>query len=331
LRKEKRDEKMSFEVFICYKELTGAKLAENLREALMERKIKAFVAHKDIPTKTKYSVEWCEIRNRAIQESQTFVMLVTWLFEDSQPIIEEINLAKKYEEKDFMIFRRKQQSNDISMDLGNDVMLHLKNKQQIPFEDSGDLINLFLDEYAKHEKKSLFEISKNEQTENKSINESPLEISRNEQTDKKEELPSNQTPLIHYQITQSIQNTILKRSLPDVGFNIRNWNSYPLKAKVEARVILDGVNLGLIKGSERMGKYLGYYDGKTEWNLNPYMQVFGHFTLHEEFSKKPNESLSIEVKVTLEDLNGQKFEYLPVCWTYMKDTNDWFYEPTGDC
>ena len=123
----------------------------------------------------------------------------------------------------------------------------------------------------------------------------------------------------------------MKRSLPDVGFNIRNWNSYPLKAKVEARVILAGVDIGFIKGSERMGKYLGYYDGKTTWNLNPYMQVFGHFTLPEEFSKKPTESLTIEVKVVLEDLTGQKFEYLPVCWTYDKKTYDWFYEPTGDC
>jgi hypothetical protein len=155
----------------------------------------------------------------------------------------------------------------------------------------------------------------------------PSDIPRNVKTD----IKPNQAPLIHYQITQSIQNTNLKRSLPDVGFNIRNWNSYPLKAKVQARVFLAGVDLGLIKGSERMGKYLGYYDGKTTWHLNPYTQFFGHFSLPKEFSEKPNESLTIEVKVTLEDLNGQKFEYLPVCWTYDKKTKDWFYEPTGDC
>jgi hypothetical protein len=310
---------MSFEVFICYKKSTGGTLAENLRDALKEKGIKAFVAHKDIPTKYKFPEEWNERRNQAIRECKTFVMIVTWLFEDSPEIIKEINLVKQYKEKDVMVFRRKQQSHDISIDLGNDVLVALKDKEQIPFDDSADLINLFLDNYPRLEKQT--------------INELPLNTPLDKQTVEKQPDSSHTkvTPLIHYQITQSIQNTNLKRLLPDVGFNIRNWNSYPLKATVQAKVILAGNDLGLIKGSKRMGKYLGYYDGKTTWNLNPYIQFFGHFSLPEEYSKKPDDRLTIEVKVSLEDLNGQKFEYLPVCWTYMKDTKDWFYEPTGDC
>jgi hypothetical protein len=46
--------KMSFEVFICYKELTGAPLAEKLREALKELGIKAFVAHMTFLQNTNY-------------------------------------------------------------------------------------------------------------------------------------------------------------------------------------------------------------------------------------------------------------------------------------
>ena len=303
---------MSFEVFICYKKLTGTELAEGLKEALWEiGKIKAFVASKDIPTEAEYSKEWKAVRNQAILECRTFVMLVTYGFENSPEIIEEIKLARHTPERKYMVFRWKKRDHDISVNLGNEV-LPLQKFNQMPFSNLGELNNYFFDNYPTLQKEYM--------------NELPLETPQNNK-----DLKPNLTPLVHYQITQSIQNTTLKRQLPDVGFNIRNWNSYPLKAKVVAKVILAGVDLGPIKGSTRMGKYLGYYDGKTTWNLNPYIQFFGHFGLPEEFSKKPTESLTIEVKVSLEDLNGQKFEYLPVCWTYDKVTKDWFYEPTGDC
>jgi hypothetical protein len=304
---------MSFEVFICYKKLTGTELAEGLKEALWEiGKINAFVASKDIPTKAEYSKEWKAVRNKAIFECRTFVMLVTYGFENSPEIIEEIKLARQNAEIKYMVFRWKKRDHDISVKLGSDEVLHLQKFNQIPFSNLGELNNYFFDNYPTLEKES--------------INELPLETPRNEKTD----LKPNRTPLIHYQITQSIQNTNLKRLLPDVGFNIRNWNSYPLKAKVKARVILSGKDIGLVKGSKRMGKYLGYYDGKTTWNLNPYIQFFGHFNVH-EYSKRTDDSLTIEVTVSLEDLKGEKFEYLPICWTYDKKINDWFYEPTSDC
>lgn len=302
---------MSFELFICHKISSANYLAEPLRDALFDiQKIKAFVSSKDIPTEFEYSEKWREFRNQAILGCRRFVMLVTYGFEISPEVIEEIRLARQADKK-FMIFRWKERNHDISVNLGNEV-IYLQQYNQIPFSNAGELINAFFDNYPKLKEP---------------MNELPLELPRDTKTDSQ----PNKTPLIHYEITQSIQNTNLKRSLPDVGFNIRNWDSYPLKAKVEARVILAGANLGLIKGSERMGKYLGYYDGKTTWNLNPYVQFFGHFSLPEEFSKKPDDRITIEVKVSLEDLNGQKFEYLPICWTYMKDTNDWFYEPIGDC
>lgn len=51
-------------MFICHKTLTADYLAEGLREALSEEKIKAFVANKDIPTKFKHTEKWSEFRNK---------------------------------------------------------------------------------------------------------------------------------------------------------------------------------------------------------------------------------------------------------------------------
>jgi hypothetical protein len=305
--------KVSFEVFICHKKSSGGTYAENLKDALWDiGQIKAFVASKDLPNWVEYSAKWREFRNKAILGCQTFLMLVTYGFETSPEIIDEIKLARTNTQANFMVFRWKSRDHNILVNLGDEV-LPLQKYNQLPFSDLGELVNGFFDKYPR--------------LETKRTNELPLETPKDTVIKAKE----NETPLVNYKITQSIQNTNIKRRLPDVGFNITNWNSYPLKAKVQARVILAGNDLGLIKGSERMGKYLGYYDGETTWNLNPYIHFFGHFSLPAEYSRNPDNSLTIEVKVSLEDLKGQKFEYLPVCWTYDKDSNDWFYEPTGDC
>jgi hypothetical protein len=56
-----------------------------------------------IPAKYKFHEEWNEIRDQAIRECKTFVMIVTWLFESSPEIINEINLVKQYKDKDFLV------------------------------------------------------------------------------------------------------------------------------------------------------------------------------------------------------------------------------------
>ena len=138
-------------------------------------------------------------------------------------------------------------------------------------------------------------------------------------------------PIVHFKITQAVQNNpMIKRNIPNVGFNIRSWNDSPIKAKVKARVFLGDKDLGLIKGSRRSGKYMGYYDGKTLWNLNPYQVVFGNFNVP-EICVNTDEDLRIEIRVTLLDIKGQEHELLPVSWTFMRNKNAWFFEPTGDC
>jgi hypothetical protein len=311
---------MSYEVFVCYKKSSGGNYAGDFKDAIFDIEgITLFVAHKDLPHLAPYSAEWREIRDKAIRECRVFLMLVTYGFEKSPEVIEEIKLASKYEaNKLFVVCRWKNRIHDISVKIG-DATLPLQRYTQIPFSNLDELVNSFLDSYH-------LQFDRNPKLVRERTDESRAETKSNEA-----ELKPSPTPLVSYHITQSLYNTELKRPLPDVGFTIRNWNQYPLRALIEAKVILGGKDLGLVKGCMRMGKYLGYYDGKTVWNLNPYQSVFGHFSLPEECSKKLHEGLTIEVKVSLEDLSGHRFEYLPVCWTYDKDSKDWFYEPTSDC
>jgi len=138
-------------------------------------------------------------------------------------------------------------------------------------------------------------------------------------------------PLVHFNITQAVQNNpMIKRRLPNVGFNIRNSSDSPVRAKVKARVFLGSRDLGLVEGSQRGGKYMGYYDGKILWNLNPYTIFFGNFSVP-KICAETDENLRIEVSVTLIDIDGQEHKLLPVSWTFMRDKNDWFLEPAGDC
>ena len=111
---------------------------------------------------------------------------------------------------------------------------------------------------------------------------------------------------------------------------MRSWNDSPIRVRVKAKVFLGKENLGLVKGIERTGKYIGYYDGKTSWNLNPYQVVFGHFSVP-EMCATSDEVLRIEVEVILIEMNGREHELLPVGWTFMRDKNAWFFEPTADC
>jgi hypothetical protein len=82
----------------------------------------------------------------------------------------------------------------------------------------------------------------------------------------------------------------------------------------------------VIKGEYRGKKCMGYYDGETPWNLNPYSLFFGHFSIPRECVNS-REILTIEVSTAFENIDGKGFKYLPVAWTYMRDKNQWFYEP----
>lgn len=298
---------MPYDVFICYKRLSGDDLAERLRNALRENQISAFVDDFDIPKEYKLTEKWWQYRDQAITDCGTFVMIVTKGFEKSPPIIQEMKLAESHKRK-FMCFRWTDLKPEILIDLG-DQKLNLKDIQQIEFRTPADLVRQFFACYEGEYQGELGEITKH--------------------TTKPQLTPTlkeNPPPLVHYGITQQIQNTEYQRKLPDVGFYIRSTHDHPIRTRVKARVILGDKDLGMEKGAVRNGKYMGYYNGKTQWNLNPYSLVFGHFSIPQECVQS-KETLTIEVRVSLEDQNGQTFEYLPVAFTYMPKINSWFFEP----
>jgi len=137
-----------------------------------------------------------------------------------------------------------------------------------------------------------------------------------------EEHTRHLVPPIHFEITQNIAiNPRLNRTFPDVGFNLSHLgDSLPVKAKVEAKIILGEKDLGLIET-----KY-GYYSGEAEWNLNPHTLIFGHFNVPKECADS-TEDLKIEVRVTIIDQYDREHKYLPQCWTYVRKDNYWFIEP----
>jgi hypothetical protein len=297
-----------YEVFICYKRHSADDLAKRLKEALEDYNISAFVDTIDIPKKYKSTEKWWQSRDQAICDCETFAMIVTVGFEKSPEIAKEIKLARD-EDKRLMCFRWTDLKPNLVINLGDET-LNAKDWEQIEFSEAGELVRKFFDNYQKEEVKAP---------------KAPKEEFLHAITSHKIPEPSH-PPLVHFEITQSIRNTTIQRRLPDVGFNIRNWSDYPIRAWVKARVILGGRDLGLIKGGYRSGKYMGYYDGKTPWNLNPYGMFFGHFSIPHECVDSA-ETLTIEVSTSFKDQNGRTYDYLPVAWTYIRDSNQWFYEP----
>jgi hypothetical protein len=129
-------------------------------------------------------------------------------------------------------------------------------------------------------------------------------------------------PPIHFEVTQIVgNNPTMTRNLPDVGFNLSHLgDSLPVKAKVEAKIILGEKDLGSVKS-----RY-GYYAGEAEWNLNPRTLVFGHFSVQKECVESAEE-LKIEVRLTIIDQYERRHKYLPQGWTYVRKSNNWFLEP----
>jgi predicted nucleotide-binding protein len=155
-----------------------------------------------------------------------------------------------------------------------------------------------------------------------------LKDTKSDNDSSKEHTAKESHPSVNYEITQKITNTQIQRILPDVGFDMTNLTDKCLKVWVKIRVKLGGKDLGLIDGYNRGGEYIGYYDGKTAWNLNPHLAIYGHFSLPSECIDPKYADLTLVVSITFERA-GKKFDNLPLAWTYLRNTNSWFIEPSG--
>jgi hypothetical protein len=112
--------------------------------------------------------------------------------------------------------------------------------------------------------------------------------------------------------------------LPLVGFSITPVGRFiPIKARIAARVFLCGNDLGEIDDSEKP-----YYSGKIVWNLNPGLTFNGNFCLPKECGER-KENLQLELRITVIDPYEREHELLPVCYTYDREREFWFLEPTS--
>lgn len=117
-------------------------------------------------------------------------------------------------------------------------------------------------------------------------------------------------------VTQTLPNGP-KRKFPDVGFNIENPNNSPIRVKVLVRVLLEEKDLGPLPG---------HYSGERTWNLNPLSGVRGHFQIPDQAAKS-QKGLEVKIKVTYIDQNDKEYELLSVGYVYMRDKNEWYFNP----
>lgn len=113
-----------------------------------------------------------------------------------------------------------------------------------------------------------------------------------------------------------------ERNNPRAGFIIINLGHLAVKAKVTVRAFLGRKDMGLIGSSKKP-----YYSGKLLWNLNPNMQFRGNFALKKEWLES-TDPLMLEVQVTT-FLEGRTHKRLPWCYTYVRNKNYWYTEPTS--
>ena len=111
--------------------------------------------------------------------------------------------------------------------------------------------------------------------------------------------------------------------LPRVGFALSNLNKFPLKVRVIATVCLGTRKLGVVPPDPH-----GYYSGKKEWNVNAENAIFGNFSVHPECADS-SETLRIELQLTMTDPQGRAYELLPVSYTYVRESKEWYLEPVS--
>jgi hypothetical protein len=130
-----------FDIFICHKKSSGKDFAEHLKAGLEELGYHAFLDSKDIPKATDGRTEWIQIRDSALKESKTFILLITPGFDLSQEVRNELKLARAQGDKQFIYFRHRDLGRKIVVDLDNE-RVDLGRQEQVSFETKEELLRL---------------------------------------------------------------------------------------------------------------------------------------------------------------------------------------------
>jgi hypothetical protein len=130
-----------FDVFICHKKSSGKDFADHLKAGLEELGYHTFLDSKDIPKMTDGKEEWMQIRDQALKESGTFILLITSGFDLSEEVRNELQLARKLGSKHFIYFRHRDLGRKIIVDLENE-KVDLGRQEQVSFETKEELLRL---------------------------------------------------------------------------------------------------------------------------------------------------------------------------------------------
>ncbi len=128
-------------MFICHKKSSGKDFAEHLKAGLEELGYHSFLDSKDIPKVTDGRLEWIEIRDQAIRESNTFILIITPGFDLSQELKNELKQARALSNKQFIYFRHRDLGRKIIVDLENE-KVDLGRQEQVSFETKEELLRL---------------------------------------------------------------------------------------------------------------------------------------------------------------------------------------------
>ena len=131
---------MRYDLFISYYSGTGIDFAKFLKTKLRDFGINAFLDVEDIPKSIKYDTdEWRTRIDRAILNSQKFVLLMTLGFNTRNEVLRELKVAKDNKIERIHLKHSSLEDADLLVKIG-DEKLDLSKFQYIIFDDEPDLL-----------------------------------------------------------------------------------------------------------------------------------------------------------------------------------------------
>ena len=130
-----------FDVFLCYKKSSGKDYADHLKGGLEELGLHTFEDCRDIPRTVETEEGWAMVRDKALQESKYFVLIMTPGFDLSSEVIKEVAMARKIGNKSFVFFRHRSMGRKIVLNLGDEI-LDIGKLEQVSFETKEELLRL---------------------------------------------------------------------------------------------------------------------------------------------------------------------------------------------
>jgi hypothetical protein len=126
---------------LCYKKSSGKDYADHLKTGLEELGLHTFEDCKDIPQTVDTEEGWACSRDKALEESKYFALIMTPGFELSREVVNEIRMARKQTNKTFVYFRHRSMGRNIMVNLGDEV-LDIGKLEQVSFETKEELLRL---------------------------------------------------------------------------------------------------------------------------------------------------------------------------------------------